>query len=254
MNTSLRTIRAFRTSQTKLWRLQTKSYHARRRSVHSLPPLQSAISTSSPEFVERAKAMDELVNELKNDLSTVREGGMSCRATKVSPKLMLNLVGGAKAQERMRSKGKLLPRERYEVLICRLRFLRITDEIDYRLAKLLDPGSPFLELSALAAQDVYPDNVPGAGIITGIGTVAGRQCMIVVNDATVKGGSYYPLTVSLCHISTSILRFLLKFRYSRSRSIYVLKRSLKKTVFLVYIWVRSTFLCTITNISLTFYY
>jgi 3-methylcrotonyl-CoA carboxylase beta subunit len=64
-----------------------------------------------------------------------------------------------------------------------------------RLTQLLDPASPFLELSPLAAHEVYPEAVPGAGIITGIGRVAGRECMIVVNDATVKGGSYYPLTV-----------------------------------------------------------
>jgi 3-methylcrotonyl-CoA carboxylase beta subunit len=69
--------------------------------------------------------------------------------------------------------------------------------LDIRLAQLLDPASPFLELSALAAHEVYPESVPGAGIITGIGRVAGRECMIVVNDATVKGGSYYPLTVRL---------------------------------------------------------
>ncbi|KAG8866003.1 hypothetical protein FRC20_009175 [Serendipita sp. 405] len=122
-----------------------------------LPPLQSVVSTSSPEFIERAESMNALTAELKKDLVNVREGG------------------GAKAQERMRSKGKLLPRE--------------------RLAQLLDPASPFLELSPLAAHEVYPEAVPGAGIITGIGRVAGRECMVVVNDATVKGGSYYPLTV-----------------------------------------------------------
>jgi acetyl-CoA carboxylase carboxyltransferase component len=72
-----------------------------------------------------------------------------------------------------------------------------TDIILYRLAQLLDPASPFLELSPLAAHGVYPESVPGAGIITGIGRVAGRDCMVVVNDATVKGGSYYPLTVSI---------------------------------------------------------
>lgn len=66
-----------------------------------------------------------------------------------------------------------------------------------RLAKLLDPGSPFVELSPLAAHEVYgSDVVPGAGIITGIGRVSGKECMIVINDPTVKGGSYYPLTVS----------------------------------------------------------
>ena len=69
-----------------------------------------------------------------------------------------------------------------------------------RLSLLLDPHTPFLELSQLAAHDVYPDNVPGAGIITGIGRISGRECVVVVNDATVKGGSYYPLTVS-CVIS-----------------------------------------------------
>lgn len=67
-----------------------------------------------------------------------------------------------------------------------------------RLALLLDPHTPFLELSQLAAHDVYgSDHVPGAGMITGIGRISGRECVVVVNDATVKGGSYYPLTVSL---------------------------------------------------------
>ncbi len=61
--------------------------------------------------------------------------------------------------------------------------------------RLLDPGSPFLEFSSLAAFEVYPDYVPAAGIITGIGRVQGRECIIVINDATVKGGAYYPLTV-----------------------------------------------------------
>ena len=65
----------------------------------------------------------------------------------------------------------------------------------YRLALLLDPHSPFLELSALAAHEVYSEPIPGAGVITGIGRIAGRECVIVVNDATVKGGSYHPLTV-----------------------------------------------------------
>lgn len=65
----------------------------------------------------------------------------------------------------------------------------------HRLALLLDPHSPFLELSALAAHEVYSEPIPGAGMITGIGRVAGRECVVVVNDATVKGGSYHPLTV-----------------------------------------------------------
>lgn len=68
----------------------------------------------------------------------------------------------------------------------------------YRLSRLLDPNTPFLELSPLAAYGVYgSETIPGAGVITGIGQISGRQCVVVVNDATVKGGSYYPLTVRL---------------------------------------------------------
>jgi 3-methylcrotonyl-CoA carboxylase beta subunit len=85
------------------------------------------------------------------------------------------LGGNEKSRERHTARGKLLPRERVE--------------------RLLDPGSPFLEIGQLAANGLYDDEVPGAGIITGIGRVSGRQCMIVCNDATVKGGTYYPLTV-----------------------------------------------------------
>lgn len=70
----------------------------------------------------------------------------------------------------------------------------------YRISLLLDPHTPFLELSSLAAHEVYPgENIPGAGIITGIGRISGRECMIVANDATVKGGSYYPMTASDIH-------------------------------------------------------
>lgn len=101
--------------------------------------------------------MDVLVKDLEDKLAHARQGG------------------GPKAAERMRGKGKKLPRE--------------------RLSLLLDKHTPFLELSALAAHDVYPESIPGAGIITGIGRIAGRECVVVVNDATVKGGSYYPLTV-----------------------------------------------------------
>jgi 3-methylcrotonyl-CoA carboxylase beta subunit len=85
------------------------------------------------------------------------------------------LGGNAKSRERHTSRGKLLPRERVE--------------------RLLDPGSPFLEIGQLVANGLYDDEVPGAGLICGIGRVSGRQCMIVCNDATVKGGTYYPLTV-----------------------------------------------------------
>ena len=85
------------------------------------------------------------------------------------------LGGNEKARERHVSRGKLLPRERVD--------------------RLLDPGTPFLELGALAANGMYGDESPGAGIITGIGRVSGRECVIVANDATVKGGTYYPMTV-----------------------------------------------------------
>jgi 3-methylcrotonyl-CoA carboxylase beta subunit len=85
------------------------------------------------------------------------------------------LGGNEKSRERHTSRGKLLPRERVE--------------------RLLDPGSPFLEIGQLAACDMYHGEVPGAGLIAGIGRVSGRQCMIVCNDATVKGGTYYPMTV-----------------------------------------------------------
>src|SRR5689334_22127119 len=85
------------------------------------------------------------------------------------------LGGPERARERHVSRGKLLPRDRVD--------------------RLLDPGAPFLELSPLAAHGLYDDQAPGAGIITGIGRVSGRECVIVCNDATVKGGTYYPMTV-----------------------------------------------------------
>ncbi|KAJ8597378.1 carboxyl transferase [Rhizopogon salebrosus TDB-379] len=120
--------------------------------------LPSLVSHGSPEFREKADAMDLLVADLETKLERARQGG------------------GPKAAERMRSRGKKLPRE--------------------RLSLLLDPHTPFLELSPLAAHEVYSgEHIPGAGMITGIGRISGRECMVVVNDATVKGGSYYPLTV-----------------------------------------------------------
>ena len=119
--------------------------------------LISQINTASQEFKENQTAMQSLVDELKNKVQQIALGG------------------DEKARARHLKHGKLLPRE--------------------RLQQLLDPGSPFLELSQLAAYEVYDDVVPAAGIITGIGWVAGIECVIVVNDATVKGGTYYPLTV-----------------------------------------------------------
>ena len=119
--------------------------------------IQSKINRNSDEFADNSTTMLAQVDELKATLEKVYEGG------------------GIEACERHINRGKLLPRQRLE--------------------SLLDPGSPFLELSALAAHEVYNENVPAAGIITGIGCISGQECVVVINDATVKGGSYYPLTV-----------------------------------------------------------
>jgi 3-methylcrotonyl-CoA carboxylase beta subunit len=118
--------------------------------------LRSHADPSSEQFAANVAAHAELAADLQAQLERVRAGG------------------GEKARERHVSRGKLLPRDRVE--------------------KLLDRGSPFLELSALAAHGMYDDDAPGAGIITGIGRVSGREVLIVCNDATVKGGSYYPMT------------------------------------------------------------
>ncbi|MBU2880997.1 methylcrotonoyl-CoA carboxylase [Psychrosphaera sp. B3R10] len=119
--------------------------------------LVTKLNPRSPEFIQNAEHMQAQVDDLKTTLEKIKLGG------------------GEKSRERHLSRGKLLPRD--------------------RVTQLLDQGSPFLELSQLAALDVYPDNVPAAGIITGIGQVGGQECVIVANDATVKGGTYYPLTV-----------------------------------------------------------
>jgi 3-methylcrotonyl-CoA carboxylase beta subunit len=151
-----------------------KARHSR---LYHSSVLPSLLSTSSPEFQAKSEAMDLLVAEYESRVAKARLGG------------------GEKAAQRMISKGKKLPRERFVGFHpCSTmgphHFLN-------RLSLLLDPHTPFLELSQLAAHDVYTDDVPGAGIITGIGRISGRECVVVVNDATVKGGSYYPLTVSL---------------------------------------------------------
>src|ERR1700693_5652337 len=101
--------------------------------------------------------MSELVAELNRQLQRVRAGG------------------GETAVERHHARGKLLARERIE--------------------RLVDPGAAFLELAPLAAHGLYDGGAPSAGIVTGIGPVAGRACIVVANDATVKGGSYFPITV-----------------------------------------------------------
>ena len=119
--------------------------------------LASQIERGSEEYARRRERMEQLVVELRE------------RTTQVA------LGGGERAVERHRSRGKLTARERID--------------------RLVDPGAAFLELSALAAWDLYDGAAPAAGIVTGIGVVEGRECVIVANDATVKGGSYFPLTV-----------------------------------------------------------
>lgn len=119
--------------------------------------LKSQLNTNAADYAHSHAAMAAQVQALRGLLAQVAQGG------------------GPKAQERHTSRGKLLPRERID--------------------RLLDPGSPFLEIGQLAAHEVYGEDVPAAGVIAGIGRVEGVECMVVANDATVKGGSYYPLTV-----------------------------------------------------------
>ncbi len=123
----------------------------------SAPVLVTSHNPDDPEAAARAAHNRALALELRERVARTALGG------------------NAKSRERHVARGKLLPRERVE--------------------RLLDPGSPFLELSQLAANGMYDDEAPGASIITGVGRVSGRQCMIVCNDATVKGGTYYPITV-----------------------------------------------------------
>ena len=122
-----------------------------------MPTLASRLAPRSEEFKAAAVAMRALVDDLNAKLASVARGGDEAARAKH--------VG----------RGKLLPRERVE--------------------RLLDPDAPFLEIAPLAALDLYDNDAPGAGLITGIGRVAGVECVIVCNDATVKGGTYYPLTV-----------------------------------------------------------
>ena len=119
--------------------------------------LASHIDTSSDAFRRNAERMSTLVSELRERTQIARQGG------------------GERYLQRHRDQGKLTARD--------------------RVAKLLDTGSPFLELSPLAAWDLYDNDAPAAGIVTGIGRVSGREVLIVANDATVKGGTYYPMTV-----------------------------------------------------------
>ncbi|HWK47415.1 MAG TPA: carboxyl transferase domain-containing protein [Stellaceae bacterium] len=122
-----------------------------------MPLLPSAVDPRSEAFKTNAAAMRALVEDLRSEAAAVRIGG------------------GEAAQAKHLARGKLLPRD--------------------RVRTLLDPGSPFLELSQLAAHGMYNGDSPSAGIITGIGRVTGRECVVVANDATVKGGTYFPMTV-----------------------------------------------------------
>ena len=119
--------------------------------------LSSQVERSSSDFTRRKERLEALVAELRDRTAQVAKGG------------------GERATERHRSRGKLPARERID--------------------RLCDPDTAFLELSALAAWDLYDGQAPAAGIVTGIGVVEGRQCVIVANDATVKGGTYFPVTV-----------------------------------------------------------
>jgi len=123
-----------------------------------MPVIKTKVNTRAAEFAENADHMRVQVDDLREKLSEIKKGG------------------GEKSSARHVSRGKLLPRD--------------------RVAGLLDPGSPFLELSQMAGYELYGDEVVNSGsVITGIGRVEGQECVIVANDATIKGGTYYPITV-----------------------------------------------------------
>jgi 3-methylcrotonyl-CoA carboxylase beta subunit len=119
--------------------------------------LKSAVALDSKNFAANNAAMQTLVEDLRGKVARIAQGG------------------GPKAREKHIARGKLLPRD--------------------RIAALIDPGTPFLEFSQFAAYEVYAEPVPAAGLISGIGRIGGQECVVIANDATVKGGSYYPLTV-----------------------------------------------------------
>ena len=119
--------------------------------------LDTRLNTRSDSFRQNAAQMEAVVADLRAQVARA------------------NLGGDEAARAKHAARGKLLPRERLE--------------------RLLDPGAPFLELVSSRPTDMYDDEVPAAGIITGIGRVSGRECVVVANDATVKGGTYYPMTV-----------------------------------------------------------
>ncbi len=119
--------------------------------------LPTSVRSSDEQFITNAEHNKALIAVLNGRLEAIQQGG------------------GGKYVERHRSRGKMLPRE--------------------RISAICDAGTAFLELSPLAANGLYDGNAHSAGVITGIGVVHGRECMFVANDATIKGGSYYPMTV-----------------------------------------------------------
>ena len=119
--------------------------------------IESRVNPRSAEYRANAAAMAALVEDLRAKVAEVERGG------------------GERARARHIARGKLLPRD--------------------RVRELLDPGAPFLELSQLAAWDMYGGDAPSASLITGVGRVSGVECVVIANDATVKGGTYYPMSV-----------------------------------------------------------
>src|SRR5438105_3842770 len=118
-----------------------------------MPVIESRLDTRDAAFVRNREALAALVADLRTKVAAIEQGG------------------GDAARTRHAGRGKLLPRE--------------------RVRALLDPGSPFLEFSQLAAYGMYDGEVPATGIVTGIGRIMGRECVVVANDATVKGGTYF---------------------------------------------------------------
>ncbi|HWI35913.1 MAG TPA: carboxyl transferase domain-containing protein, partial [Burkholderiales bacterium] len=122
-----------------------------------MPAIRSQLNPRADEFRANAQRMKALVDDLKQKVATASQGGEKS------------------ARDRHTARGKMLPRD--------------------RVRNLLDPGAPFLEIGQLAAYGMYTGDVHSASIICGIGRVSGRECVIVANDATIKGGTYYPMTV-----------------------------------------------------------
>ncbi len=122
-----------------------------------MPIIKNTLNPNDDSFITNRQQMEQLCNDLRERVAAIALGG------------------GERARKKHLDRGKLLPRE--------------------RIRRLLDPATPFLELSQLAAFGVYDDEVPAAGLISGVGRVAGVECVVIANDATVKGGAYYPLTV-----------------------------------------------------------